>query len=323
MNFKLLQALQSTLEERHLLVPKLSIMVAISGGQDSSSLLLALYQLQKRWGWHLIIIHANHLWTPMSFQGNWHMIKLANFYKLNYISTLPSTKVFNEEAAREWRNRIFERIATWEGCDVLITAHTSSDRSETILFNVLRGSSPKKLGNLDWIRKNSFKEVNKILSKYTASSSRIRQNIACVRPCLNLNRSQLQTWNYIWQVPVWIDPTNTYMRWKRNRIRYELVPYIRTNFNPQIDRQLSKVAELSNSQEKSQNNLETYFYSKSLGIPNLEHEILRSQSQTLYKFLLYRRFNCGYRDDYVAYSGLAWKGWKMIILTRPVIKMLS
>ncbi len=65
-----------------------------------------------------------------------------------------------------------------------------------------------------------------------------------VRPLLEITRPQTQQFCQDFQLPVWEDSTNQDLKYARNRIRQELIPYLRQNFNPQVESALAQTAEL-------------------------------------------------------------------------------
>ena len=69
-------------------------------------------------------------------------------------------------------------------------------------------------------------------------------NIMLVRPLLEITRTQTGQFCQDSQLPVWEDSTNQDLKYARNQIRQELIPYLRENFNPQVESALFQTAEL-------------------------------------------------------------------------------
>jgi tRNA(Ile)-lysidine synthase len=116
-------------------------------------------------------------------------------------------------------------IADAQGCSHIVTGHTASDRAETLLYNLMRGSGADGLQALTWSRA-------------------LTPTLQLVRPLLDVTRSQTSQFCQDGQLPIWEDSTNQDLTYARNRIRQELIPYLHTHFNPSVESALSQTAEL-------------------------------------------------------------------------------
>ncbi|KAK9824384.1 hypothetical protein WJX72_009891 [[Myrmecia] bisecta] len=117
------------------------------------------------------------------------------------------------------------QMAGQAGSTHVITGHTASDRAETLLFNLMRGSGIDGLQALTWQRGLS-------------------PGLQLVRPLLEVSREQTGRFCAACALEPWVDSTNTDMQYKRNRIRQELLPYLRDHFNPKVDEALSRTADI-------------------------------------------------------------------------------
>ncbi len=200
------------------------ILVAVSGGQDSLCLLHLLNDLTRQWHWHLAVAHCDHGW-PTDIGIADHVKQISLNYNLPYfqqnIQDLPQT----EAAARTWRYQALTAIAEAEGFSVVMTGHTQSDRAETLLFNLVRGSGSDGLQAMGWERD-------------------LTDRIKLIRPLLEISRQQTGDFCREQQLPVWEDVLNEKLTYRRNRIRRELIPYLRENFNPQVEKNLAQTVEL-------------------------------------------------------------------------------
>nr|YP_009106454.1 hypothetical chloroplast RF62 [Geminella minor]AIT95302.1 hypothetical chloroplast RF62 [Geminella minor] len=142
--------------EDNLLYFNENLLIGFSGGQDSFCLFLIFYQLKNQWSCKLNFIYCNHLWQIESFYIEKNNFKFFYLFKLDFLVTIPSKKILNEEKARKWRFICFKRIKYFYQYTTIITGHTGSDRLETLLFNFFRGSSPEGLLSLK-SKFNSFK----------------------------------------------------------------------------------------------------------------------------------------------------------------------
>ncbi|MEO1400724.1 MAG: tRNA lysidine(34) synthetase TilS [Cyanobacteria bacterium J06635_1] len=204
-----------------------SILIAVSGGQDSLCLVKLLIDLQSKWGWRLAIVHCDHRWRRDSAANADHIRDLAAQWRLPCFIETASTPPVSEAAARQWRYQIFETVAQQHGFTYVTTGHTATDRAETLLYNLLRGSGLDGLQALAWQRSLSP----------TA-------DVLVTRPLLGFTRQETGKFCQEMGLPVWEDSTNDDLTYRRNRIRQELMPYLRSHFNPQVERTLAQTAEL-------------------------------------------------------------------------------
>ncbi|NEP60438.1 MAG: tRNA lysidine(34) synthetase TilS, partial [Symploca sp. SIO2G7] len=133
-----------------------------------------------------------------------------------------------EAAARSWRYGVFARLARTHGYDHVVTGHTASDRAETLLYNLIRGSGADGLQALSWQR----------------SLAENTQKIYVTRPILQLTRQETGEFCRGLEIPVWYDSSNDDLQYRRNRIRQELMPYVRSHFNPSVETVLAQTAEI-------------------------------------------------------------------------------
>jgi tRNA(Ile)-lysidine synthase len=224
---KLLQAkLNKLLQSQPNLLPLgTDILVAVSGGQDSLCLAKLLQILQPKWQWHLAIAHCDHQWRSDSGANAQHVQQLANNWGLPFYLRVATTPPETEAEARDWRYTMLAEIALAAQCQIVVTGHTKSDRAETLLYNLMRGSGADGLQSLYWQRS-------------------LGTNLTLVRPLLNISRSQTLQYCQELDLPIWFDSTNDCLDYQRNRIRQELMPYLCQHFNPQLESALAQTAEL-------------------------------------------------------------------------------
>ncbi|MGF1482399.1 MAG: tRNA lysidine(34) synthetase TilS [Cyanophyceae cyanobacterium] len=224
MTWTLLHArLHQTLRQRHLLARGSRALVAVSGGQDSLCLLKLLLDLQPQWNWHLAIAHCNHRWSVDAGLAEW-VQQIAQQWQLPFYLAAESVAE-TEAAAREWRYQALAQLAADNGFAAVVTGHTKSDRAETLLYNLVRGSGADGLQALTWQRS-------------------LTEQVIVVRPLLTVSRTETLEFCRQFQLPVWEDAANQNLKYARNRIRAELLPYLQRHFNPQVETALAQTAEL-------------------------------------------------------------------------------
>jgi len=230
MTWSLTHAKLHTHLRKHLLLPQNShILMAVSGGQDSLCLAKLLIDLQPKWQWSLGIVHCNHRWRDDAADNANHVSNLAKAWDTPAWIKVSEKPPKSEAAARTWRYQVLSEVARQQGYSIVVTGHTLSDRAETILYNLIRGTGLDGIGTLSWQR----------------SIDKKRPAVALVRPLLNLSRQQTGQFCKSQDIPVWEDSTNNDLSFKRNRIRHELLPYLQTHFNPQVEQALSQMGELT------------------------------------------------------------------------------
>lgn len=214
-----------TIRSRHLFKHNERLLVAVSGGQDSLCLIKLLLDLQPKWAWDVSIAHCDHRWRDDSQANAHHVENLAKNWDLNFYLETAKVPVNSEAAARNWRYQILNAIAQQHNYQYIVTGHTASDRAETLIYNLMRGTGTDGLQALTWQRPLSEK-------------------IILVRPLLEITRQETRQFCQDFQLPIWEDSTNQNVKYARNRIRQELIPYLQTNFNPKVESALAQTAEL-------------------------------------------------------------------------------
>lgn len=216
--------IHQTLTDRALLPVQSKILIAVSGGQDSLCLGQLLRDLQAKWQWELAIGHCDHGWEQDIGIAT-HVEQIARRWNLPfYLETthdLPETEV----AAREWRYRALMSIATKLNYRFIVTAHSQTDRAETLLYNLIRGAGADGLSALSWTRS-------------------LTPHLTLVRPLLEVSRATTGEFCRQHQLAVWDDVYNHNPKYARNRLRESIMPQIAANFHPQVESHLARTAEL-------------------------------------------------------------------------------
>ncbi|MBR1673943.1 MAG: tRNA lysidine(34) synthetase TilS [Eubacterium sp.] len=184
------------------------IVIGLSGGADSVSLLLALNSLKEEMGLSLAAVHLNHMIRGAEADRDESFVrelcgrlgvKLVVFKE--DIPKLASEKgLTEEEAGRLKRYELFEKVMREEGFTRVAVAHNSDDLAETVIFNMARGSSIRGLAGIQ--ARRGF----------------------IVRPILGMSRREIEEYlSSIGQDYV-TDSTNNETEYSRNLIRHEVLP---------------------------------------------------------------------------------------------------
>ncbi|MEG4803033.1 tRNA lysidine(34) synthetase TilS [Microcoleus sp. ARI1-B5] len=260
--------LHRTLLHRQILPSNQRLLVAVSGGQDSLCTLKLLLDLQPKWGWNLAIAHCDHRWRSDSQSNANHVENLAKNWGISYYLQTAGDIPKTEAAARQWRYQALTEIAIARNYPYIVTGHTASDRAETLLYNLIRGSGADGLSALTWTRpladvrlpildfrlgdseENPNSQISADFRSHNQNEnpqSKIpnpKSKIHLVRPLLEITRSQTGQFCQEQKLPIWEDSTNQDFKYARNRIRSQLLPYLETHFNPKAQQALAQTAEL-------------------------------------------------------------------------------
>jgi tRNA(Ile)-lysidine synthase len=269
--------LHQTLKARSLLPAQSRILIAVSGGQDSIGLLKLLLDLRYHWDWQLGVMHCNHQWRSDANANADHVRLLCKSWAIPCTIVAADTPPTGEAAARQWRYKCFQQQAETENYAYVVTGHTQSDRAETLLYNLLRGSGSDGLQSLGWVRSLSS-----------------NSSIQLVRPLLEFTRDDLTAVCQEYQLPIWEDSTNQDIRYARNRLRLEVLPYLQQHLNPRSAQHLAQTAELLTAEVQYLETLAQAIYQQAVD-PQHPHQldrlVLRShhlaiQRRVIRQFLL-------------------------------------
>ena len=213
------------------------LLLAVSGGQDSMALCALLRQLAPLHHWDLTLWHGDHGWHPDSGRFAAELSDWARGQELAIrIEQAEPAAVASEAAARRWRYGCLMEQASAGQRDV-VTGHTATDRAETLLLQMARGTDLAGLGSLRPLRP---------LSADAPEGPWLR------RPLLNFSRRDTAALCRELALPLWIDPSNDDPAYARNRIRLELLPVLET-LHPGAERRMADLAErLSQVQDTRQ-----------------------------------------------------------------------
>jgi tRNA(Ile)-lysidine synthase len=210
--------------DRQLLPIGATVLLAVSGGQDSLCLGQLCRDLQSRWHWQLTVGHCDHGWAQ-DVGISERVAQVAARWQLPFHCETTTNLPETEAAAREWRYQALIRLAQTTGSNYIVTAHTQTDRAETMLYNLIRGAGADGLSALSWRRE-------------------LTPEISLVRPLLEINRSVTGAFCQEYHLPVWEDAYNRDRKYARVRLRTEIIPKLAAEFNPQVESHLARTAEL-------------------------------------------------------------------------------
>jgi tRNA(Ile)-lysidine synthase len=218
------------------------LLIALSGGQDSMALLGLLRGLQHLHDWHFQLWHGDHGWHDRSAAIASELMAWCQGQDLDLqISRNTKDQTGTEATARSWRYQELGTLSQKLGCRTVLTAHTASDRAETLLLHLARGTDLAGLGSLRPIRP---------LQNDHPTGARL------VRPLLTFSRDDTAQICQDFQLPIWLDPSNANPAFSRNRIRNEVLPVLE-ELHPGCSQRISQLSERVSQVEDSQRTLAT------------------------------------------------------------------
>ena len=211
-----------------------TVLVALSGGADSVALLLVLREL----GYDVTAAHCNfHLRGEESDRDEQFVRDLCrktqtplHIEQFNTNAEAAAKKESIEMAARRLRYEWFSQLCRENGYCSVAVAHHRDDNIETFFLNLLRGTSLRGLSGMRPKRDN------------------------IVRPLLCVSRSEIEDWLEKRHQGFVTDSTNSDTKYRRNKIRHELLPLLR-ELNPSFDDGLTETMQRLQAVEVLENKM--------------------------------------------------------------------
>lgn len=223
------------------------ILVALSGGPDSMCLLNILFELRDKLGIDIGAAHLNHLLRGQdSFEDEEYVINICKdmnipcfVRRVDINKYSKENKLSSEMAGRNARYDFFDEVIREQGFTKIATAHNANDQAETILFRLMRGTGLEGLGGIKVSRENKI-----------------------IRPILCLSRNEVEQYIETKKMCPRIDKTNFEKIYNRNKIRLDILPYMKANFNEEIVQTLNRMSVLLQKDNEYLEKVALNFYEK-------------------------------------------------------------
>ena len=212
--------------------PKKPILIALSGGADSTLLAKMLSEYSARYGTPLYAAHINHMIRGDEADRDENFCrelceKLSiGFFSLKIDVPAASRRSGRslETEARAIRYGFFDKIMREKDIHYLATAHNADDNLETLIFNLVRGSGVAGMGGIAPIRE---------LSPESGSNDDRKSNekMYVIRPIIKCTKKDILAYCAENDLPYVTDSTNADDEYSRNRIRLHVVPEL-AKINP-------------------------------------------------------------------------------------------
>lgn len=229
------QKVIETIEKYNLIKSGDKIVLGVSGGPDSITMLDILKDLKETMNFEIYVVHVNHMIrgqdaiNDQKYVENYCNKNNIEFYTkaIDVQEIAKSKKIGVEEAGRIARYEAFEEILKKTNSNKIATAHNKNDKVETIIMHILRGSGVSGLKGISPIRDNKF-----------------------IKPLIECSREEIEKYCEINKLNPCIDKTNFENSYTRNKIRNIVIPYIKEQFNPNIVETIERLSEVISSEDE-------------------------------------------------------------------------
>ncbi|MFC1866873.1 tRNA lysidine(34) synthetase TilS [Thermodesulfobacteriota bacterium] len=199
------------------------VIVAVSGGPDSVSLLDILNNLSDELGLKLVVAHYNHGLREAEDESETRLVQgiaesMGLTFETEKASLLRDGDASMEEKARVARYAFLERVSERFNAQKVAMGHNLNDQAETVLMRILRGSGPSGMAGIPPVRD---KEI--------------------IRPLIEIKREEIMDYLTARGLSYAVDSSNIDTRYLRNRIRLELLPLM-LDYQPQLIEHLGRLS---------------------------------------------------------------------------------
>ncbi len=205
-----------------------TVILGVSGGCDSMVMLDLFRRLAVEMEIYPIVAHVNHGMRGAESDADEEFVRgIAVRHDLPFVLETADMRGYarhhglgEEDAGRRIRYEFFERLRKETDASVIAVAHNANDQTETILMNLIRGTGLRGLAGMEVLRGNIF------------------------RPMLGVMRKEIEDYASEHGISYREDHTNFESVYRRNSIRNELLPLIRSKYNPSIEEAVLRMGRL-------------------------------------------------------------------------------
>ena len=222
------QKVLNTIKEYKLIENGDRVIVGVSGGPDSISLLNVLNKIQKNKiiNFEIIVVHINHQIRKEADSDEEYVKEYCEknqikcyTKRIDVIKYANNNKMGLEEAGRKIRYDFFDEILKQKNANKIAIAHNKNDKAETIIMNIIRGSGISGLRGIEPIRDEKY-----------------------IRPIIDCERYEIEKYAEENKLNPRIDKTNFENDCTRNKIRNIVLPYVKKEFNSNIVETLNRLS---------------------------------------------------------------------------------
>ena len=228
------------------------VLVGVSAGPDSLALLHALHALAEPLGFSLLAVYVDHGLRPAETGAEWQLVMAAGErldipWRCGQVKTREYARrqgLSLEHAARDLRYAFFSEVAAATGARRIAVAHTADDQAEELLLRLLRGTARGGLSGMAPLARGRI-----------------------IRPLLAVGKAEVLAYLEQRGISYAEDSSNRDLRFVRNRVRLELLPWLEERFNPNLRETLCRTALVLQEEEELLDSLTAGIYRQALAQP--------------------------------------------------------
>ncbi len=193
-----------------------TVVVGLSGGCDSVAMFTLLQKYKEELGINIIAVHINHLVRSESHLDEKFCVALCkkyntpiHTYKIDIEKIAKEQKLSSEEVGRNERYKAFNHHVKNDSYKIAV-AHNKNDAAETFLMRLFRGAGINGLRSIPPTRDN------------------------IIRPIIEIERHELEEYLKSISQPYCTDSTNLLPIYTRNKVRLNLLPVLKADYNQNI-----------------------------------------------------------------------------------------
>ena len=224
-----MEKVKQTIEKYHLLDESDMVLIGVSGGPDSITLLNILYEL----GYNIIVAHVNHGIRENAdkdenfVEGFCKEKSIPCVVKRVKLKEMVSEMTL-EELGRAIRYEFFYEVMRNHGCTKIATAHNANDNAETVMMNMMRGTGMSGLRGIGAQREDGV----------------------VIRPLIEIPRAEIEAYCMAKHLNPCHDESNDETIYTRNKVRLELLPYIEKNINSNVVSNINRMSSIISLEEE-------------------------------------------------------------------------
>ena len=223
----LVSKVRDTINKYNLIEYGDSIVVGVSGGPDSMTLLNILLKLKDEFNLKIYVAHINHGIRENAIIDEEYVKEFCEKNRIelfvkhaDVIKLSQNEKTGLEETGRNVRYTFFKEILKKTKSNKIAIAHNLNDKIETIIMNVIRGTG-----------KTGLKGIEPKRDVY-------------IRPLIEITRSEIEDYCNNEKLNPRHDESNDDNTYTRNKIRNIIIPYLKENFNPNIIESINRLSDI-------------------------------------------------------------------------------
>ncbi len=229
------EKVRETLIDNDLLQEGDRVLVGVSGGVDSLCLFHVLLMLKAEWSIEVFAGHLNHGFREDAREDLEFVRSVAKKWKIPFYGASINVPYYSkkmglssQQAARYFRFQFFLKGARYFRANKIALGHHRDDQVETVLLNILNGTGLEGLAGM--------------------KANRRWKGLTIIRPLLYYSKTQILNYCKSEEIEHKEDSSNLKTIYQRNKIRLELLPYLR-DYNYQIDNAILRLSVLAQEDE--------------------------------------------------------------------------